>query len=284
MFSQRPSSLCWVFPTSPDNAPWCDLCSAEPDTAVATLRTHRTEVDPFRCSPPPLHLLIASFPAWLCPSLRSFFFVTVILVSMWTAGMLTVFEMWCWAATACGLDKMDRGRRRVVGYVRKLSECAPYISFSHFLCPVLCFSQQISKPLPCLSLLLLNQRVSLSQKRTSVSFCSSHLSFSFWSFFPLVSFERHLDQNCLGSSCPSLYIGESKSIVGPTAWSSNCYTLNLCQTNPIVRPWSHLNKSWSEGLITFHFYRIKGFCGFCVKRQMWALLDTIALPTIYYCY
>lgn len=92
---------------------------------------------------------------------------------------------------------------------------------------------------------------------TSVSFCSSHLSFSFWSFFPLVSFERHLDHNCLGSSCPSLYIGESKSIVGPTAWSSNCCTLNLCQTNPIVRPWSHLNKSWSEGLITFHFYSIR---------------------------
>ena len=73
LFRQRPSSLCWVFPAGPDNAPWCDLCSAEPDTAVATLRTHRTEVDPFRCSPPPLHLFIASFPAWLCPSLRSFF-------------------------------------------------------------------------------------------------------------------------------------------------------------------------------------------------------------------
>lgn len=73
LFRQRPSSLCWVFPAGPDNAPWRDLCSAEPDTAVATLRTHRTEVDPFRCSPPPLHLHIASFPARLCPSLRSFF-------------------------------------------------------------------------------------------------------------------------------------------------------------------------------------------------------------------
>lgn len=44
-------TLCLIFPAAPDNSLWCDWCSAEPDTAVATLRTHETgQAFPVHCS------------------------------------------------------------------------------------------------------------------------------------------------------------------------------------------------------------------------------------------
>lgn len=100
--------------------------------------------------------------------------------------MLTVFEMWRWAATACGLHKMDLGRRRFRGNVRKMSACAHIflpLSLSFFD-----FTQQIFEPLLLWSLLLLSLQVSLSQNfplcfvilLTSVFFFSS-----FPSCFPL---------------------------------------------------------------------------------------------------
>lgn len=51
------------------------------------------------------------FPAWLSLSLRSVgaALKPAILVSTWTAGMLADFEV---RRRACGLDKMDQGKRR----------------------------------------------------------------------------------------------------------------------------------------------------------------------------
>lgn len=71
-------SLCWVLLAGPDNTPWCVLCSAEPNTAVATHRTLRTEVNLFRCTPPP-HLIASFLPDF--PLRRT--------VGAGTAGMLT---------------------------------------------------------------------------------------------------------------------------------------------------------------------------------------------------
>lgn len=143
------------------------------------------------------------FPAWFFPSLSSigadFFLLTVILVSMWTAGMLTVSELWCWAGGACGLDKMDLGRRRVWGDVRKMSGCASYISLSRSLCPTLAF---YSADLWVSSLL-----VSAVAQSAGLSVCFVILFTSFFfSSFPLMfpPEDIHIRTVCLGSTLVSI--------------------------------------------------------------------------------
>lgn len=205
---QQCFSLCRVFPAGLDNSPRCDFCSAEPDTAVATLRTHRTEVNLFRCI---LLLFICSlrlscltFPF---AEVYGSCFLAVILESMWTAGMLTVSEMWCWAVTACGLDKMDRGRRRFWVMSEKcqgvLHGClSPIFSVLFWLL--------LNRSLRLFwSLLLLNQQLSLSQKfHLHYPLHVSLRLFIFFLLFPTKNTQIRIF--CLGSS-PGFNNRESKS-------------------------------------------------------------------------
>lgn len=148
-------SLCGAFPADPDNSPRCDLCSSEPDTAVATLRTHTTELDLFQCAPPPaLHLHIASFlPDF--PLLWSCFDCV-----LWWACKLQECWMWWWTATACVLNKMCVGRRRFWVMSEKCQGVL-WMSFSSIFSS--CFDFY-STDLVFWSQLWLSLQISLSQK------------------------------------------------------------------------------------------------------------------------
>lgn len=161
-----------------------------------------------------ISLLLLSCLAFPFTEVYRSWFLTVILVSMWTAGMFTVFEVWCWAAAACGLDKMDHGRRRFWVLSEKMSGYAPYVSLSHF-------------SLSCFGLCCCSICKSLCHKSfTSVSLSSSlHLCPS---CFPL---KTPISKMSVWSAA-LVSITEKVNLVWSKGFDSltvHCCTLNLCQ-------------------------------------------------------
>lgn len=135
-------------------------CSAEPHTAVATLRSHRTEVKLFRWSPPPPQVLIAAFFA--SPS-------SIIVVSncdpVEHVNYRNVNSMRCDAGQRLyvALIKRIQGGEDVGDWRQHVRECCKHL-FLHFsqFCPDL---------LLCWSLLLLNLEVILSLFRYPLHVC-----------------------------------------------------------------------------------------------------------------
>ncbi len=132
--------------------------------------------------------------------------------------MFAVFEVWCWTATACGLDKMDQGRRRL--WV--MSEKCQGVLYTS-LYPI--FSVLFW------SLLLLNLQDSVSQK-LHLCFVIPFMSVFFFSSCSLLfpTKDTHVKNVCL-SSCPGFNNGESKSSLVERLGFPTVYrcTLNLCQ-------------------------------------------------------
>lgn len=116
LFRQRPfPPLCWVFPVGPHNSPWYDLCSAEPDTAVATVGTQRSEVDLFRYTPPSSLMAFSLFPACLRWGLQELIFNCDPCQDVNSRNF-----NWWWASE-------PRRLCEVLGSVRKIWGCAPFV-------------------------------------------------------------------------------------------------------------------------------------------------------------
>lgn len=165
---------------------------------------------------------------------------------MWTTGMLTLYEMWCGVATACGLDKKDPGRRRFRGLA---STCQGVLQTS--LSPL--FSV-----LSWLTSLLVSAFAQSRSHSVTVSLSTSCLFY----------FLTHIRVICLGS-CPGFNNGESKSSL---VWRRGLSALLHFETPPKWIPKTLISfednrTSWSIRLNTFHSYRIEGLRGFIVRAR-----------------